>query len=91
MVVRHASMGQVKIDEHSCTGCRMCVRACPARALEMDGKKTVRMVGDHAACVACGDCLAICKPDAIEISRSMTYDGLYKHIGRADLQFPRRF
>lgn len=91
LVVSHASMGRIEVDEQACTGCRMCVRACPAKALEMDGLKNVRMIGDFAACIGCGDCIAICKPDAIELSRPMSYTGLYKHIGRGELQTPRRF
>lgn len=91
LIVRHAQMGRVEVDAERCSGCRMCVRVCPARALVMDGPANVRMTGDHAACVACGDCIAICKPAAIRITRGMTYEGLYKHVGRGSLEQPRRF
>lgn len=90
MVVRNAEMGRIAVDE-SCTGCQLCVKACPAKALEMDGPKMVRMVGDFAGCIGCGDCIAICPPDAITLTRPMSYSGLYKHIGRGDLQPPRKF
>ena len=91
LVVTNAVMGRVAIDEAKCTGCRLCVKACPAHALEMDGPKNVRMIGEFAACVACSDCVAICHTDAIALTRGMSYAGLYKHIGRGELTPPRRF
>jgi ferredoxin len=90
MVLRHATMGRVEIDD-ACTGCRLCVRVCPVKALEMGGPKHVRMIGENTTCIACGDCVAICKPGAVRLSSPMTYAGLYKHIGRGSLEFPRRF
>lgn len=90
MVVENAVMGRIEVHA-GCTGCQLCVKACPAKALEMDGPKNVRMVGDFAGCIGCGDCIAICPPDVIRLTRSMTYSGLYKHIGRGELQTPRRF
>lgn len=90
MVVRHATMGRVEIDD-GCTGCRLCVRVCPVNALEMTGSKRATMIGEHAACIACGDCVAVCEPGALRVSRPMTYAGLYKHIGRGGLELPRRF
>lgn len=91
LIVRHATMGLVELDEEACTGCRLCVRVCPAKSLEMTGTKTAKMIGDHAPCIGCGDCVAVCEPGAIRLSRSMTYEGLYKHIGRGSLQSPRQF
>ena len=91
LVVKHAAMGRVEIDTLLCTGCKMCVKACPANALVMTGKKSVAMTGEDAGCIACGDCVAICRPAAIVITKPMVYEGLYKHIGRGTLEYPRRF
>lgn len=91
IVVRHATMGRVEIDADECSGCRLCLRACPVSALEMTSAKKARMLGENAACIACGDCVAICKPGAVRLSRPLTYVGLYKHIGRGRLELPRRF
>jgi NAD-dependent dihydropyrimidine dehydrogenase PreA subunit len=91
VLVRHATMGRVEIDETKCTGCQLCVKACPATSLEMDGPKNVRMLGNHAACIGCSDCVAICKPEAIRLVRPMSYEGFYKHIGRGEVKAPRRF
>jgi Pyruvate/2-oxoacid:ferredoxin oxidoreductase delta subunit len=91
LIVSHATMGRVEVDESLCTGCQLCVKACPGAALEMDGLKNVRMLGDFAACIGCGDCVAICRTDAITLTRPMKYEGFYKHIGRGALATPRRF
>jgi ferredoxin len=91
LVVRHAQMGRVAIDEAACTGCRLCVRACPAASLEMSERKKARMIGEDAGCIACSDCVAVCAPNAVRVARPMTYDGLYKHIGRGELAYPRQF
>ena len=89
--VRHATMGRVQIDLSACTGCELCVRVCPAKSLEMTEDHAARMIGDGVGCIACGDCVAVCRPNAVQISRPMTYDGLYKHIGRGPLEAPRCF
>lgn len=89
LILRHATMGRVEIDGDACTGCRLCVRVCPAGALHMVDGRRAEMTGEHAGCIACADCVAICEPGAVRLSRPMTYDGLYKHIGRGDLALPR--
>lgn len=91
LVVDGAAMGRVEVDEATCTGCRMCVRVCPAAVLEMAGVHDVRMVGDFAVCIACGDCVAVCAPNAITITRPLSYQGFYKTIGRGPLSAPRLF
>lgn len=91
LVVDGSTMGRVEVDADACTGCRMCVRVCPAATLEMAGEHDVRMVGDFAACIACGDCVAVCAPDAIVVTRPLRYEGFYKTIGRGPLSAPRLF
>jgi len=91
LLLRHATMGRVEFDEGACTGCRLCVRVCPVRSLEMADPKRPRMIGEHAPCLACSDCVAVCKPGAVRLSRPMSYQGLYRHLGRGPLELPRRF
>ena len=87
----HVVMGRVEIDNSACNGCELCIDACPGKALQMTGEKSVGMVGDGAGCIACGDCVAICLPRAIKITRFQEYDGLYRFIGRGGASVPRRF
>ncbi len=50
----------------NCTGCRACVRACPAEAIT--GEKKERHVIDSEKCTKCGVCRSFCKFDAIDVS-----------------------
>ncbi len=90
VIADHTALGRVRIDNSVCSGCKLCVKACPASSLEMSGKHSVRMIGDHASCIACGDCVAICEPGAISVSRGLGYTGLYKNLGRGEFASPRR-
>jgi NAD-dependent dihydropyrimidine dehydrogenase PreA subunit len=51
------------IDPDVCTGCGICVRACPHEAIR--GKKKQAHVIDLLACRKCGICVAECKTEAI--------------------------
>lgn len=51
------------IDEN-CTGCRLCVKACPENAIT--GEKKERHVINVDSCIKCGACKSVCKFDAIE-------------------------
>lgn len=52
----------IKIIEEKCTGCAVCVRACPFMAIKIDGGKAVIL--DN--CTLCGSCADACKFGAIE-------------------------
>ncbi|HAH31536.1 MAG TPA: electron transfer flavoprotein subunit alpha [Elusimicrobia bacterium] len=49
-----------------CTGCTLCVKACPFGAIHMANKKAVI---DMAACTLCGACVETCKFRAIELKK----------------------
>ncbi|MBN1419614.1 MAG: nitroreductase family protein [Planctomycetes bacterium] len=51
------------IDAAACTGCELCVRACPAFVLAMEGGKARVVRGD--GCIACGHCGAVCPVAAV--------------------------
>ncbi|MFC1606648.1 FAD-binding protein [Candidatus Latescibacterota bacterium] len=51
------------ISKEKCTGCTLCVKACPFEALEMADKKAEV----NASCTLCGICVSSCKFDAIEL------------------------
>jgi ferredoxin len=51
------------IDAARCTGCGLCVRVCPTRALMM--KDGLAVVANPDACVYTGHCERICPEQAI--------------------------
>ena len=56
----------IKIITDKCTGCSLCVKACPFGAITMVSKKAVI---DLDSCTLCGACVDSCKFDAIELKR----------------------
>ena len=50
----------------NCTGCRVCLRACPADAIT--GEKQELHVIDLNKCTKCGSCRDVCKFDAVDVS-----------------------
>ncbi len=57
-------MSVIQVIEDKCTGCKVCVKACPYNAITMKEKLAVI---DVAKCTLCGACVEACKFDAIVI------------------------
>ncbi len=56
----------IRIILAKCTGCKLCVRACPFGAIEIKEKKAVI---DLNKCNLCGACIDPCKFKAIELKK----------------------
>jgi NAD-dependent dihydropyrimidine dehydrogenase PreA subunit len=90
----HCSMAAVEIDHEKCNLCGLCVKACPANAIELEGKgkdRKLRMSPHLPQCVACNDCMAICERGAIKAVKSYDFLYRYKTVMRDGLEAPRRF
>jgi len=48
-------------DDEKCTGCGVCVRSCPMKALELEDKK---VIFNPERCIGCGVCAHKCKQNA---------------------------
>jgi NADH:ubiquinone oxidoreductase subunit F (NADH-binding)/(2Fe-2S) ferredoxin len=49
----------------NCTGCMLCLKACPEDAIS--GEKKARHVIDPDKCIKCGACASVCKFDAVDV------------------------
>lgn len=59
--------GKVAYDRDTCTGCKLCVRICPTRAIEfIPGEKKVKIF--ISRCCFCAQCVDICPVDALAMT-----------------------
>lgn len=68
----------IKVLKDLCRGCKMCIKACPFQAIDMDGKIAVI----NEKCTACGACVSVCPFKAIEktVDEDVVDLSAYKHI-----------
>jgi len=60
----------IEIILDKCTGCALCVKACPFAAIKIKNKKAEI----EANCTLCGSCVEVCKFDAINLERPKLSD-----------------
>jgi len=83
--------GRVDFDLARCTGCGMCVKICPASALELVDKKATMKEPPDDQCMFCGDCQAVCPVDAVIMKRPYRWTSFYKVIEHGEPKPPRLF
>lgn len=59
----------IKVIKDKCTGCRLCIKACPFGAIKVENKLAVI---DLDKCTLCGACVEVCKFSAIIIEKPET-------------------
>jgi NAD-dependent dihydropyrimidine dehydrogenase PreA subunit len=83
--------GEVVFDYEKCSGCSICVEACPADSILFEDKKPLLKPRDTNECMACGDCVAICPEDAIRVTKSYHFTKYFETIDQGALKAPRLF
>ena len=59
--------GKIVYDRDTCIGCRMCIRVCPANAIEfLPETKRIRIWVTQ--CIFCSQCNDICPKDCLSMS-----------------------
>jgi electron transport complex protein RnfB len=70
--VKRSDWAKPSIDLHACTGCVLCVQACPVSCLELQlvikgGKTKYPVLARAGDCLGCGFCAEICPVEAVEL------------------------
>ncbi|MBN1831546.1 MAG: 4Fe-4S binding protein [Deltaproteobacteria bacterium] len=66
----------IRIDEKRCTGCVLCMKACPTKAIRVR-KGIARIEGP---CIYCGECIRACPKGAIKaITNGDDFSSLARH------------
>ena len=60
--------GKILYDKEKCIGCKMCIRVCPAKAIDFkeEEKKIKIYLG---RCIFCSQCNDVCPVDALHMGR----------------------
>lgn len=66
------------VDEAACSGCRVCRKVCPYKAIGFDNAKGVSVV-NALLCHGCGTCVAAC-PSGAMTGRHYTHDQIFAEI-----------
>ena len=62
--------GKPKFHSDECSGCKLCVRDCPASAITIRkvGERKFEALLDLGKCIYCGQCSDTCPKKAVEIT-----------------------
>jgi len=59
--------GTMTYNRETCIGCNLCIRVCPAHAIEQVEGKKVRFF--LSQCISCGQCTEICPKKCLELNQ----------------------
>jgi ferredoxin len=91
--------GNLEFDPSLCTGCGICVKICPGRALIINKEASEKKIPfleeispGITGCMSCGDCKAACPKGAITIKQGYNAKYFYKKTAQdSKFAFPKRY
>jgi len=69
------------VNENECTGCGVCVEACPAETIYLENDKAQIHMDN---CIRCGHCHEICPEEAVRHDSEKIPDEVNANIARAE-------
>ncbi|MDZ7611725.1 MAG: DUF362 domain-containing protein [Candidatus Moranbacteria bacterium] len=63
-LAQHASIKH-QINQEKCTGCKTCVKNCPAEAISIE--ESGKAIIDQEKCIGCVKCVAVCPENAVKL------------------------
>ena len=79
--------GKLAFEPHKCVGCTLCMRDCPAKAIEIIkvGDKQFKAVVQLDKCIFCGQCVMSCNKDALHMTTEFELAGLNREDMKVDI------
>ena len=79
--------GKLTFDPAKCTGCKLCMKDCPAGAIEIKKREdgTFQAKIDLDKCIYCGQCVDSCFKKALEMSEDIELAQLDKKKLKLDI------
>ena len=79
--------GKLVFEASKCIGCKLCVRDCPADAIEIEkvGEKQYKAILRVDRCIFCGQCVDSCNKDALKCTTEFELASLNREDMEIDL------
>jgi len=86
-VVAEGFRGALKFDKEKCIGCKLCMRVCPSKAIEIEkiADKQFKAIVQMDRCVYCGQCVDTCPRDALANTKEFELASLDKDTLRVEI------
>jgi formate hydrogenlyase subunit 6/NADH:ubiquinone oxidoreductase subunit I len=81
--------GKLEFFQERCIGCKICVRECPSKAIEIekvpDAEKKYKAIVYLDRCIYCGQCVDSCPKDALACTKNFELAGTDRKLLKVDI------
>jgi len=79
--------GKLVFNKEKCVGCKLCVRDCPAKAIEIEkvADKQFKAILQIDHCIFCGQCVESCRMDALHCTTEFELANLSRKEMKVDI------